>query len=222
MACAISSNSKTGFSVDCTTDCPKRRTGKACKYCYVEASRNARFNAKIVTETCVYSREILRFSAAKIAKLNESGGIRMFSFGDYMPEHRETIRQILDDCFTMGLTVKVITKVPEFIEEFHSHPAIRRIHVSVDNVGDGVDWKQAKQLRKRYSKVLIRSAIMRDDDVKVLQFADIHTFNHARGLARLGYRKFSHEKVLQYAETLPGKVCCTTGSCFSCPVKCGL
>lgn len=220
MACAISSNSKTGFSIDCTTDCPKRRAGKACKYCYVEASRNARFNAKNITETCIYAGEILRFSKAKIAKLNESGGVRMFSFGDYMVEHRDTIKRILDDCLTMGLWVKVITKVPEFIEEFHSHPAIRRIHVSVDNVGDGVDWKIAKSLRKRYSKVLIRSAIMRPEDVKALNFSDIYTFNHAR-LGALGYQTFYRAKVSEYASILPGKVCCTTGSCFSCPVKCG-
>lgn len=220
MACAISVNSKTGFSIDCTTDCPKRRNGKACKYCYVEASRNARFNAKIITETCTYAREILRYSAAKIAKLNASGGIRMFSFGDYMVEHRETIRQILDDCHTMGLNVKVITKVPDFITEFHDHPAIRRIHVSVDNVGDGVDWKIAKTLRKKYSKVLIRSAIMNPEDVKTLNFSDIYTFNHAR-LAHLGYRTFHRADVAEYAVELPGKVCCTTGSCFSCPVKCG-
>lgn len=221
MTCAISSNSKTGFSIDCTTDCPKRRAGKACQYCYVEQSRKVGFNAKNIVETCLYNHEILRFSAAKIAKLNVSGGIRMFSFGDYMVEHRATIQAILDDCATMGLLVKVITKVPEFIEEFHSHPAIRRINVSVDNVGDGVDWNVAKSLRKKYSKVRIRSAIMRPEDVQALAFSDVFTFNHASGLSHLGYRKFSKIENMNYFASLDGKVCCSTGACFSCPLKCG-
>ena len=138
-----------------------------------------------------------------------------------MVEHRAEILRILNDCESVGLRVKVITKVIEFVKEFHNHPAVRVIHLSTDAVGDGVDWNIAKQLRKKYSKVLIRAAIMRPDDVKTLEFADIFTFNHALGLKSLGYKKFSRADVADYAGKFPAKVCCQTGSCFTCPVKCG-
>jgi len=217
---AIHSNSKTGQSIDLTTDCPKRRNGKACKYCYVEQSRTIGYNAKIITEHCPYQGEIKRFSAAKVAFLNRCGGIRMFSFGDYMPEFKAEIVQILADCLAVGLEVKAITKVPEFVTEFHDHPAIRRINVSIDNVGDGVDWKIAKSLRKSFSKVRIRCAVMVPEDVQAMEFVDVFTFNHASGLAKLGYRKFSKSQVIDYAGKLDGRVCCTTGKCETCPLKC--
>lgn len=222
MQSAIHSNSKTGNSIDLTTDCPKRRAGNPCKYCYVEASRKIGYNAKTVSEHCPYTGEIKRFTVKKVEYLNSCGGIRMFSFGDYMVEHRMEITKILNDCESVGLSVKVITKVPDFIKHFHNHPAVRVIHLSVDAVGDGVDWKLAKRLREMYSKVLIRAAIMRPEDVETLDFVDIFTFNHAGGLANLGYRKFSKVEVSDYAEKLGNRVCCTTGKCFSCPVKCGI
>lgn len=218
---ALQANGKTGISIDLTTDCPKRRAGNPCSYCYVEASRKMGYNPKKIIDHCAYQGEIKEFSEKKVDFLNECGGIRMFSFGDYMVEHRMEIAQILDDCQSVGLNVKVITKVPDFIRHFHDHPAIRVIHLSIDATGDGVDWKLAKRLRKMYSKVLIRSAIMRTEDVETLSFSDIYTFNHALGLKSLGYKKFSRADVAEYAGKFPSKVCCQTGSCFSCPVKCG-
>lgn len=218
---SLHANAKTGLSIDLTTDCPKRRAGKACSYCYVEASRKIGYNPKKVIDSCPYNGEIRGFSQNKVDFLNACGGIRMFSFGDYMVEHRETLGRVLDDCLAIGLSVKAITKVPEFVEHFHAHPAIRVINVSVDNTGDGVDWNTAKMLRKKYSKVRIRSAIMRPEDVKVLGFSDVFTFNHALGLKSLGYRKFSKLENANYFEQLDGKVCCSTGKCFSCSLKCG-
>jgi len=221
MPSAIAKNTKTGYSIDVTTDCPKRREGKACKYCYVEQSRKTGYNAKTVSDACPYNGEIKRFKAPKVEFLNECGGIRLFSFGDYMPEHRDTIRTILDDCHAMGLNVKAITKQVDFIKEFGNHPALRVIHLSIDAVGDGVEWNIAKELRNLHAKVLIRCAIMRPEDVQAMEFADIFTFNHATGLKALGFKKFSKVEVLNYAEKLGNRVCCTTGACFSCPVKCG-
>jgi hypothetical protein len=217
----LQANGKTGLSIDVTTDCPKRRAGNACKYCYVEQSRKMGYNPKSIIESCPYHGEILKFSRDKVEFLNECGGIRLFSFGDYMPEHRDILRTILDDCQSIGLNVKAITKQVDFVQEFVNHPALRVIHLSIDNVGDGVEWNTAKSLRKMHSKVLIRCAVMRTDDVQAMEFSDIFTFNHAVGLKALGYRKFSKVEVSKYAETLGNRVCCTTGACFSCPVKCG-
>jgi hypothetical protein len=218
---ALHANIKTGISIDLTTDCPKRRAGNPCSYCYVEASRKIGYTPKKVIDSCPYNGEILNFSRDKVDFLNQCGGVRMFSFGDYMTEHRDTIGRILDDCEYVGLKVKAITKVPDFVKHFHDHPALRVVNISVDNTGDGVDWKTAKRLRKRYAKVRIRSAIMRPDDVKALAFCDVFTFNHALGLKSLGYRTFSKIEKTNYFTSLGGKVCCSTGKCFTCPLKCG-
>jgi len=220
---ALQANSKTVKSFDGTTDCPKRRACKACKYCYVESARDRDFNAKKIAETCDYSGQILRMTARTIDKLTRAGGLRFFSFGDYMPEHDPIILEGLNDCLTMGIQAKVITKQVSFIDRFHDHPAIAVIQISVDNVGDGVEWGIAREYRSKYSKVIVRSAIMHDADISALDWCDIFTLNHAP-LGKLGYKKYSKVEVarLQATGATKGKVCCGNGSCVDCPTLCGL
>jgi hypothetical protein len=81
----IMENQKTIKSLDLTTNCPKRQAGQPCKYCYVEAARKQGFNAKKVIEKIDYNGEITRMKPDTIAALNATGGLRIFSFGDYMP-----------------------------------------------------------------------------------------------------------------------------------------
>jgi len=220
-ASSISKNIKTLYSVDFTTDCPKRRKGKACKYCYVECARNVNFNAKKIHNYLSYKREILGFRKSTIDTLNSVGGIRLFSFGDYMPEHDADIRQFLDDCEYVGLKVKVITKQLMFVLKYNDHPAINVINISVDNVGDGVNWKLAKIFREKFSNVKIRCAIMKDEDIEALSFVDIFTFNHSRGLKKYGYKKYKKAEVKEWHKKLDGKVCCFSGKCSDCELKCG-
>ena len=218
---AIQKNSKTLTSCDFTTDCPKRREGKACKYCYVESAREAGYNAKRIESECSYNHDVLGFTAKRIESLNAAGGIRLFSFGDYMVEHKALVQAFLDDCHSVGLRVKAITKQPLFVETFGNHPAIAVIHVSVDTCGDGVPHDVALDLRERFEKVLIRAAIMQDSDVETLGFVDILTFNHARGLKKYGFKLYKKAHVAAWAERFPKKVCCQTGSCATCPILCG-
>ena len=222
MSC-ISSNSKTIQSVDFTTDCPKRRNGNACKYCYVEDAREMGFNAKKVINYTKYNNEVLKFSEKKIEKLNAIGGLRLFSFGDYMPEHYNDVKQLLDDALIKNLKIKAITKVPEFVIKFANHPAISVIHVSVDNVEDGMDIEVAKLLKVVYSKVKIRTVVMRDEDIEAVKFADVFTFNHAKMLKKkYGYKKYNKVEVAEWNEKLNGRVCCSTGTCATCNLKCSV
>lgn len=221
---AITKNIKTGHSVDFTTNCPKRREGKACKYCYVEASRNNRFQAKKVIEHEPYRGEVKRFKPEKIRRLNAMGGLRLFSFGDYMPEHDDDIKRFLDDAEFVGLKVKAITKQPAFIKKYANHPAMNVINVSIDTVGDGVDHKEALALKKKYPNVRIRTVIMRPEDLEheIMKDVDVYTFNHAKGLAKYGYKQFRKKKVKEYSKQLGGKVCCgENDKCISCKLKCG-
>jgi hypothetical protein len=218
---ALSENLKTGRSVDFTTNCPKRQAGKPCKYCYVECAREKGFNAKRIYDA-KYDGFVLRMRPSTIRKLNDSGGIRLFSFGDYMPHMDADLISFLQDCFQVGLKAKAITKQIEFVERFHDFHAISVIHVSIDNVGDGVDWEIAKELRQRYAKVRIRSVILRDADVGAMAFSDVFTFNHSHVP---GYKRYSPDDRRDWSERLNGRVCCVSEpgiepKCVNCSLKC--
>lgn len=187
-----------------------------CSYCYVENARKAGFNAKKVYDQCLYTGEILRFNQNTIDKLNDVGGMRTFSFGDYEEWMDAQIMRIVTDAKARGLKLKAITKVPAFVEKFHDYFNI--IHVSVDNIGDGVAHDIALQLKTKYPNVLIRSVVLKDADLEVLEpISDIITFHHGRD----AYHNYRHDEVMKFTEMYPGKVCCQTGKCATCPVKCG-
>lgn len=213
----ICKNKKTFKSLDLSTNCPKRIAGNPCKYCYVECARKKGFNAKTVYNKIDYNGEILRMRRDTIDKLNSMGGLRVFSFGDYIHEIMfDDMMQIVTDAKLVGLKLKAITKVPMFVELFHNFFNI--IHISVDNVGCGIDWNESKTLKSKYPNVLIRAAIMSHDDVQALEpWCDILTFNHADN----GFKRFYPEERSKYAEIYPGKVCCQTNKCETCTVKCG-
>lgn len=213
---ALLSNSKTFKSLDLTTNCPKRAAGNPCSYCYVESARRKGFRAKTTIDRCEYNDEITRMEQGTIDKLNQCGGLRVFSFGDYMSWMDPILDRVIEQADERKLMLKAITKVPEFILKYHEKFDI--IHVSIDAVGDGVPIETALKLKRECNNVLIRAAIMNDSEVELLlPYVDIFTFNHANNK----YHHFTKSEILSYGEKLPGKVCCLTGSCLTCDVKCG-
>lgn len=212
----VSANSKTIKSVDFDTSCPKREAGNPCKYCYVETARRQNFNAKHVYSTD-YAGEIEKLTSGMIEKLNSCGGIRLFSFGDYQSKDDANLRAFFDACHERGLKVKAITKVPAFVHKYHADCAV--INVSVDAIGDGVDHEEAEGLRAAYPNVRIRAVVTEDADLENLPAnTDILTFNHGNN----GFHNYRHAEVAEKALQFPGKVCCQTGKCLTCSVKCGL
>jgi len=217
----IGNNSKTIKSYDNSTICPKRRCNDECVYCYVKSARDIGFNAKKEHDYIPYNNDVLRLTKKTVEKLNQVGGLRFFSFGDYMVEHDNDISLALDHCYEKGLKAKAITKVPDFAIKYGNHPAISVINISIDNVGHGVDHELACELRIAFPKVNIRSVILNDKDVQALSFSDIFTFNHASNIVKLGYKLYKKKDLLSWNAKLDGKVCCVTGHCLTCPLKCG-
>lgn len=219
-------NSKTVKSVDFTTNCPKRQAGNPCKYCYVEAKRNMGFNAKKIIDSLKYNGEVLKMNDSEVEGLNSIGGIRLFSFGDYMEGQDKDIYLFLTDCRIVGLKVKVITKQVDFLVKFYNEfdDVFSVIHLSVDNIGSGVDWETAKAYRDNLPKVLIRSVILKMEDIQPMEeLSDIMTFNHENIKKNIPdsvnfklHKKVFAELKMEYA----GKMCCQTGSCKTCPIKC--
>lgn len=89
---------------------------KGCYYCYRRAAMESGVNNKLVAEKVWYTGEILRIKDSDIAKLNENGGLRIQSFGDWQPHFSAQLADILYDAELRGLQVKIITKEPSMIE----------------------------------------------------------------------------------------------------------
>ncbi len=212
----VCSNQKTYKSLDLTSICPKLLAGDPCKYCYVQTSREEGFNAKIVYGRITYNGEISRMNQATITKLNECGGLRVFSFADYYSWMDDDLEKIVADAKKRGLKLKAITKQAQFVHKFWKDFDV--IHVSVDNIGDGMAWETAKNLREMYPTVLVRSVITKDEDIQALAWTDILTLNHGNN----GFKNYSKKNNDQLSQVFPGKVCCSTGKCQTCKVKCGL
>jgi hypothetical protein len=80
----LSKNMKTIISIDVTTDCPFNAMGRGCMYCYVIHARlGAR--GKQVLAYLPYNGDILELPDELVDFLNSVGGVRMYSFGDYVP-----------------------------------------------------------------------------------------------------------------------------------------
>lgn len=227
---AFAGNQKTVVSVDFTTDCPKRRAGNPCPYCYVEYKREINFNAKKVYDYKAYNNELKnrkKFTPEVVKELNDAGGIRLFSFGDYMSENDRDIEAFLNDAAKINLDVKVITKVPEFIYKYHDYPAIKVIDISTDMLPadkkSGVEHNLARELKLKYKKVKIRTVVLNKSDLEddFMKYVDVVTFNH-ENLQKKGFHKFTKKEIKEYYDAHPENgVCCITGKCATCPIKCG-
>jgi hypothetical protein len=218
-------NQKTEYSIDFTTLCPRVRAGHPCSYCYVETSRrNGDLLAKTVIDYTPYDGFVKRMRSDTIRRLNRVGGIRLFSFSDYMPSHRKDIQAFLDDSAKAGLFVKAITKQLEFVDLFHDHPAMRLVHISIDNLAQGgspITFAKARAYRKRYPKVMIRAVVLDHEDLELFgsyDWVDILTLNHGGN----GFRPFRNAEKKRIAKQYPGRVCCATGVCKTCRVRCGI
>ena len=208
-------NSKTYRSLDLSTNCPKRKAGNPCSYCYVETARKHGIRAKRIFDRIEYKDDILKLRQATIDKLNQCGGLRLFSFGDYEPWMDNDLFKIIEHARYRKLKLKAITKVPSFILKYHDKIDI--INISIDSLNEGAPIETAIKLKRKYNNVKIRAAIMNYEDLEKLSWVDIITLNHAYN----GYHFFSKKELREIAEKYPNKVCCTTGNCFTCPIKCG-
>lgn len=225
-------NKKTLYSVDFTTKCLRVRKGNPCRYCYVARRRMNTGKGKKEIDYVPYDGFVRDFRPRTIAKLNALGGIRMFAYSDFLPEHSADTQRFLEDCAEKGLQAKALTKQIEFVHLYHDSNAISTINVSVDNLedpyGSPISLEEAWELREAYGKVLVRAVIVDEEDLELFGeqgWADILTLNHALwpSTPRKTCHLFSKEEKREIASRFPGRVCASgkTGRCADCPVKCG-
>lgn len=111
----LAANGKTGASGDFTTVCPQMMFNRGCWYCYRRAAMEKGVNNKLVANNVWYTGEILRIKDSDIDALNRNGGLRIQSFGDWMPHFSAMLADVLYDAEQRGLQVKIITKEPSMI-----------------------------------------------------------------------------------------------------------
>ena len=218
-------NAKTLLSFDTTTICPQMRRGHPCIYCYVAASREDTFRAKAVIYDDEYDGWVLRMRPETVQRLRDMGGLRMFSFGDYLRRHRKEIKKFLDDCQVRELPVKAITKIVQFVYDWHDHSAIQVINVCVDDFKgrqgrSPISMSVAMKLRERYRKVRVRAVVLSEEELKKFGGdlrVDILTLNHGNN----GFHQFSMEEHEAAAAKYPNRVCCELKVCDGCTVLCG-
>lgn len=227
-------NSKTIRSYDASTLCRRMREGNPCLYCYVNIARKYGFQAKKVIDYQPYNGFVQSYPQKLIDCLNALGGIRLFSYADYLPEHDKDISQLLDDCQARGLMAKAITKEEGFIARFHDHPAVSVIHVSIDSLKGSkagrspISNSRARALRNRYAKLLVRVVLLDWNDVihyGSCDWADILTPNHKiiPNQRNRSFVLFSKAQRQQMGKDYPGRVCAASpsGKCKDCVVHCG-
>lgn len=112
----LATNTKTIASGDFTTFCPQMYFNDGCWYCYRRSALTTGINNKLTAETVWYAGEILQLRQEDIDRLNEVGGLRIQSFGDWQSQYSTMLADLLIDAEKVGLQIKVITKEPSMID----------------------------------------------------------------------------------------------------------
>jgi len=236
-----------------------------CDYCYVEQARRKAIAAhqagrtissvnfamaKKVYHHIPYTNAILEMSDAKIETLNRRGGLRLFSFSDYIrTKHRAEVELLLDHAKKRGLSIKAITKNPHFVEDFAKRGIIINITIPEKPKGEfGIPWSQAATMKKKYPNVKTRIVAMNPKALwaslklqyrGIEEFLDVITpYHHDNpsvpvpdNAVDMGHKSKAGKALIKKAETDPEfakRVCCLMGGkCFSeihqkqCASNCG-
>lgn len=231
---SVTRNPKTFYSFDPSL-CPKKAQGNPCPYCYTLSSS---FKMPAVILPYSITREIQRISQRMIDKLNSTGGIRIFSRGDYdgRPETDTQIELFLSDCREKGLRTKAITKNVSFIDRHHDNPGLMTINLSIDRF-ETVPFEIATAYREKYNKVTLRMVILNDSDMEIADRIGncLLTFGHGNACyTSQGFKAYTKEEKIRLAGNLP--TCCVTGrsqkrnffnqiveiqTCENCLYQCG-
>jgi hypothetical protein len=223
-------NMKTVLSVDFTTVCGPMREGKPCAYCYVNSGRlGGGAMKKRVVEHESYDGWVLRLRQDMVDTLNRDGGLRLFGSGDYLPEHRNDMRAVLDDCVERDLSCRALTKSTVFVKHFAAHPAVRVINLGIDALPpelgrSPVTWEQAKRYRAKYENVLVRAVAVTPAQVELFgkkDWVDIITLYHGPKTVNK-FHHFTEAEYNQYCDDYgPERICATYVKCPDCASKCG-
>ena len=245
--------------VDLMEAAREERIDVPCSYCYVEQNRRAAVilhnqgeaksrvdyeKVKTMLTAVPYIDYLIKknkkgefvFTDAQVAEANQSGGMRMFSFSDYIKTaHRAQIELMLEHAKMRGLSIKAITKRAEFVEDF-AHTGIT-INMSIDTEGTGMDHSTAYKLAEKYPNAHVRTVAKNPADFvrlgKDAKIGIITLFHGTKettppGYESMSYKSKSVQEILEKQPELRTKTCCLNeAKCFNgkkntqCVANCG-
>ena len=71
-------------------------------------------SARLIEGRAEYKRQILGWSPAQVRRVNNNGGLRIFSFSDFEVVHLLDLVQVIIDCAAKGVKIQGYTKIPAF------------------------------------------------------------------------------------------------------------
>lgn len=77
-------------------------------------NRRGMSSARLIEGRGEYKREILKYTPEQVKRINDLGGLRIFSFSDFEVVHLLDLCQVITDCAAVGLKIQTYTKVPAF------------------------------------------------------------------------------------------------------------
>lgn len=225
-------NQKTVISLDISNSCPKEEQGNPCKYCYKhdlyqQHGKSGFEQGKVYQKGSVCNEKLKCFLTEwkKLMKQygNEDFSVRLFSVGDYKPEHKEFWCNILQVFAQEGVKVHAITKQYEKIQDIAFY--LSCVNLSVDNIHAENNLSRAIEAKKTLeliTRVKIRSVVLNNADLTLGHKTDIVTVYHGKKREGLDTYRTDHKGYIALANKLDkeeyhGKVCCTKdGKCINC------
>lgn len=230
---ALATNTKTRWSVDVTKNC-RGPHGTPCVYCYTWDKRNRNMLRQVaLVDKLYYGNEILFLDEQEIGILNRSGGLRLCGNADVHgtpkthPWAYAIMRRVKEDADARGLKLKALTKSIPFAEWALKRNI--RVNLSLDNFGTGVMPSDWQRLLNKYPE-LVRLRCMVENPSKIDDWGNrlkdypfIMTLYHGCNYPELGLQTMPWRmNVMKEAKkSFPLNLCCQTGKCETCPVKCG-
>ena len=99
-------------------------------------------SGRLVEGRAEYKRELLSYTPAMVKRINDMGGLRIFSYSDFEAINLLDLVQVIQDASVVGLKIQAYTKVPAFAR------AIRNTRIKLNRslipAGTGIKYVNGK------------------------------------------------------------------------------
>ena len=93
-------------------------------------------SARLIEGRAEYKRQILGWSDAQVRRVNNNGGLRIFSFSDFEVVHMLDLVQVIIDCAAKGVKIQGYTKIPAFAKLVRNTGVkLNRSHIPSGDLG---------------------------------------------------------------------------------------
>lgn len=101
-------------------------------------------SGRLVEGRAEYKRELLTYTPAQVKRVNDLGGIRVFSYSDFEAVNLLDLVQIIQDAASKGIMIQAYTKVPAFAKVVRNTGI--KLNRSLIAAGTGVKYENGKKV----------------------------------------------------------------------------